>query len=63
VTVAKRPQKQTKAKSMPLPLRNKGKRKMQTWMWALITLLAVIALFFMGNSSFFNLGLQQRFGI
>jgi preprotein translocase subunit SecF len=48
---------------MPLPLRNKGKRKMQTWMWALITLLAVIALFFMGNSSFFNLGLQQRFGI
>ncbi|XP_061965193.1 uncharacterized protein LOC133689371 isoform X1 [Populus nigra] len=63
VTVAKRPQKQTKAKSMPLPLRNKGKRKMQTWMWALITLLAVLALFFMGNSSFFNLGLQQRFGI
>ncbi|KAG6770229.1 hypothetical protein POTOM_025904 [Populus tomentosa] len=63
VTVTKRPQKQTKAKSMPLPLRNKGKRKMQTWMWALITLLAVIALFFMGNSSFFNLGLQQRFGI
>ncbi|XP_011004824.1 PREDICTED: myosin heavy chain, fast skeletal muscle [Populus euphratica] len=63
LTVAKRPQKQTKAKSMPLPLRNKGKRKMQTWMWALITLLAVIALFFMGNSSFFNLGLQQRFGI
>ncbi|XP_052309406.1 uncharacterized protein LOC7455647 isoform X15 [Populus trichocarpa] len=63
VTVAKRPQKQTKAKSMPLPLRNKGKRKMQTWMWALITLLAVVALFFMGNSSFFNLGLQQRFGI
>ncbi|KAJ6698577.1 RNA-BINDING PROTEIN YLMH-RELATED [Salix purpurea] len=69
VTVTKRPQKpsqlakQTKAKSMPLPLRNKGKRKMQTWMWALVTLLAVIALLFMGNSSFFNFGLLQRSGI
>ncbi|KAJ6746143.1 CALPONIN-LIKE DOMAIN PROTEIN [Salix koriyanagi] len=69
VAVTKRPQKpsqvakQTKAKSMPLPLRNKGKRKMQTWMWALVTLLAVIALLFMGNSSFFNFGLLQRSGI
>lgn len=68
VTVAKRSQKpsqftkQTKAKSMPLPLRNRGKRRMQTWMWALLTALVVFALFLLGNSGFsFNFGLQ-RFG-
>ncbi|KAK8706034.1 hypothetical protein V6N13_049615 [Hibiscus sabdariffa] len=43
VTVAKRSQKpsqftkQSKAKSIPPPLRNRGKRKMQPWMWVLLT--------------------------
>ncbi|XP_052303920.1 stress response protein NST1 isoform X4 [Populus trichocarpa] len=63
--VTKRPQnpsefaKQTKYKSMPLPLRNRGKRKRQTWMWALLSLLVVIALFFVGNSGFFHVVLQR----
>ncbi|KAG6744786.1 hypothetical protein POTOM_051425 [Populus tomentosa] len=54
--------KQTKYKSMPLPLRNRGKRKRQTWMWALLSLLVVIALFFVGNSGFFH-DVLQRSGI
>ncbi|KAL9373695.1 hypothetical protein Peur_033315 [Populus x canadensis] len=63
--VTKRPQKpsefanQTKYKSMPLPLRNRGKRKRQTWMWVLLSLLVVIALFFVGNSGFFHAVLQR----
>jgi hypothetical protein len=63
--VTKRPQKpsefakQTKYKSMPLPLRNRGKRKRQTWMWALLSLLVVIALFFVGNRGFFHVVLQR----
>ncbi|KAG5252792.1 microtubule-associated protein [Salix suchowensis] len=51
--VTKRPRKpsqQTKHSSMPLPLRNRGKRRRQTWMWALLSLLVVIAFIFMGNS-------------
>ena len=48
--VTKRPQKPSQYKSMPLPLRNRGKRRRQTWMWALLSLLVVIALIFMGNS-------------
>ncbi|XP_011033228.1 PREDICTED: microtubule-associated protein 9-like isoform X2 [Populus euphratica] len=63
--VTNRPQKpsefakQNKYKSMPLPLRNRGKRKRQTWMWALLSLLLVIALFFVGNSGFFHAVLQR----
>ena len=63
--VTKRPRKpsqsakQTKYRSMPLPLRNRGKRRRQTWMRALISLLVVIALIFMGNSIFFYDGLQS----
>ncbi|TKY69133.1 Proton pump-interactor 1 [Spatholobus suberectus] len=55
--VTKKPQKpsqftrQTKAKSVPLALRNRGKRQIQPWMWALIAVMVVVALFFVGNSS------------
>ena len=66
-TVAKRPQKpsqltkQTKAKSIPPPpLRNRGKRRMQPWMWVILTSLIVFALFLVGNYNFsFNFGLQR----
>lgn len=68
VTVAKRSQKppqftkQSKAKSIPPPLRNRGKRKMQQWMWTLVTSLIVLALFLAGNYNFsFNFGLLQKF--
>ncbi|KAJ0087182.1 hypothetical protein Patl1_09314 [Pistacia atlantica] len=64
LTVTKRPQKasqftkQSKAKSVPLPLRNRGKRRMQTWMWVVISALLVVALFLLGNSSF-----PSKFGV
>ncbi|PPD81599.1 hypothetical protein GOBAR_DD21456 [Gossypium barbadense] len=68
VTVAKRSQKppqftkQSKAKSIPPPLRNRGKRRMQQWMWVLVTSLIVLALFLAGNYNFsFNFGLLQKF--
>nr|KJB13687.1 hypothetical protein B456_002G089100 [Gossypium raimondii] len=68
VTVAKRSQKppqftkQSKAKSIPPPLRNRGKRRMQQWMWVLVTSLIVLALFSAGNYNFsFNFGLLQKF--
>ncbi|CAL0308407.1 unnamed protein product [Lupinus luteus] len=55
--VTKRPKKpsqftkQIKSKSIPLPLRNRGKRRIQPWMWwALITILIVVALFYIGNN-------------
>ncbi|XVF77420.1 hypothetical protein PTKIN_Ptkin14bG0041500 [Pterospermum kingtungense] len=65
-TVAKRTQKpsqftkQSKAKSIPPPLRNRGKKRMQTWMWVLLTALVIFALFLIGNYNFsFNFGLQS----
>ncbi|KAL4312317.1 hypothetical protein GQ457_01G006030 [Hibiscus cannabinus] len=68
VTVAKRSQKpsqftkQTKAKSIPPPLRNRGKRKMQPWMWVLLTCVVIFALFLVGNHNFsFNFRLLQKF--
>ncbi|WRX29094.1 hypothetical protein QQP08_021581 [Theobroma cacao] len=66
VIVAKRPQKpsqftkQSKAKSIPPPLRNRGKRRMQPWMWVLLTTLVIFALLLVGNGNFFsNFGLQR----
>lgn len=64
----KRPQKpslvtkQSKTKSIPPPLRNRSKRKMQQWMWVIITCMLVIFLFVLGNVGFFsNLSnLRQR---
>ncbi|GLT61143.1 hypothetical protein SLA2020_338680 [Shorea laevis] len=54
---------QTKAKAIPPPLRNRSKRRMQPWMWVLLTALVVFALFLVGNSSFsFDFGLLQWFG-
>ncbi|XP_039026822.1 uncharacterized protein LOC120160478 isoform X2 [Hibiscus syriacus] len=68
VTVAKRSQKptqftkQSKAKAIPPPLRNRGKRKMQPWMWVLLTCLVIFALFLVGNYNFsFDFGLLQKF--
>ena len=69
VEVTKRPQKpsqlvkQTKAKALPPPLRNRGKRRMQSWMWALITILVVVALFILGNSGFSSSSGLQGFGL
>lgn len=54
----KRPQKssqftkQSKTKSIPPPLRSRSKRRMQPWMWVLLTTLIVLALFFVGQSGF-----------
>ncbi|XP_039171404.1 protein lava lamp [Eucalyptus grandis] len=51
----KRPQKplhfvkQTKVKPIPPPLRNRGKRKMQPWMWAVLSVVLVFALFLVSN--------------
>lgn len=54
---------QSKAKAIPPPLRNRSKRRMQPWMWVLLTALVVFALFLVGNSSFsFDFGLLQWFG-
>eukprot|EP00257_Ricinus_communis_P015519 XP_015573456.1 uncharacterized protein LOC8269958 [Ricinus communis] len=50
--------KQTKPKIKPPPLRNRGKRRMQTWMWVLLTITIIFALFLIGNGSFS----LQRFG-
>lgn len=41
--------KQSKTKSIPPPLRNRGKRRMQPWMWVLLTTVVVFALFFVGQ--------------
>ncbi|XP_021646403.2 uncharacterized protein LOC110639671 isoform X2 [Hevea brasiliensis] len=63
-TVTKRSQKplpftkQTKSKSMPPPLRNRGKRRMETWMWVLLTALLVLGIFLPGNGNF----LLERLG-
>ncbi|KAF3446951.1 hypothetical protein FNV43_RR12131 [Rhamnella rubrinervis] len=57
-TASKRPQKasqftkQARANSIPLPLRNRTKRRMQPWMWVVVAVLAVFALFLVGNSNF-----------
>ncbi|XP_048430843.1 calponin homology domain-containing protein DDB_G0272472 [Pyrus x bretschneideri] len=69
VTVTKRSQKssqltkQTKVKSMPLPLRNRSKRRMQPWMWAVVAIVLVVALFLLGNggSSYFKATLEKFF--
>lgn len=59
-TVTKRSQnpsvvvKQSKTKSIPPPLRNRGKRKIQQWMWIILTCVVVIALFLLGNIGFFS---------
>ncbi|KAL2626878.1 hypothetical protein AAZV13_07G138600 [Glycine max] len=55
--VTKKPQKpsqftrQTKVKSVPAALRNRAKRRIQPWMWVLIAVVVVVALFYVGNSS------------
>ncbi|XP_044509953.1 trichohyalin-like isoform X2 [Mangifera indica] len=66
VSVTKKPNKsaqftkQSKTKSIPLPLRKRGKRRMQTWMWVVISALLVVALFLLGNDSFpSKFGLKQ----
>lgn len=41
--------KQTKVKPIPPTLRNRSKRKMQPWMWAVLSVLLVFALFMVSN--------------
>ncbi|XP_056159364.1 stress response protein NST1 isoform X2 [Syzygium oleosum] len=41
--------KQTKVKPIPPTLRNRSKRKMQPWMWAVLAVLLVFALFMVSN--------------
>ena len=67
LTMTKRPQKpsqftkQSKAKSIPPPLRIRGKRKMQQWIWIILTAVVVLALFLLGNIGFYsNLGHNLR---
>ncbi|XP_045830655.1 plectin [Trifolium pratense] len=44
--------KQNKVKSLPMAIRNRGKRRIQPWMWwALIAVLVIAALFYIGNNS------------
>ncbi|KAF5204828.1 Proton pump-interactor, partial [Thalictrum thalictroides] len=65
-TVVKRPQKPSillKPKVVPPPLRNRGKKRMQQWMWILLVVAVVVALFLVGNSGFsFKFGLPS-FGL
>ncbi|PIA26283.1 hypothetical protein AQUCO_09500033v1 [Aquilegia coerulea] len=65
-TVVKRPQKPsilTKPKVVPPPLRNRGKKRMQQWMWILLVVAVVVALFLVGNIGFsFKFGLPS-FGL
>ncbi|PSS19891.1 Proton pump-interactor like [Actinidia chinensis var. chinensis] len=67
LTMTKRPQKpsqftkQSKVKSIPPPLRIRGKRKMQQWIWIILTAVVVLALFLLGNIGFYsNLGHNLR---
>ncbi|PSS17188.1 Proton pump-interactor like [Actinidia chinensis var. chinensis] len=67
LTMTKRPQKptqftkQSKTKSIPPPLRYRGKRKMQQWVWIILTAVVVLALFLLGNIGFYsNLGHSLR---
>lgn len=46
--------KQLKNKSIPPPLRNKNRRKLQQWLWLILSCVVVIALFFLGNIGFFS---------
>ncbi|KAK7407761.1 hypothetical protein VNO78_09818 [Psophocarpus tetragonolobus] len=65
VDVTKKPQKpsqftrQTKAKAVPLALRNRGKRRIQPWMWLLIAVMVVVALFYLGNISSLRSSLES----
>ncbi|KAF9587238.1 hypothetical protein IFM89_039546 [Coptis chinensis] len=65
-TLVKRPQKssamskQIKPKVVPPPLRNRGKKRMQQWMWILLAVMVVVALFLVGNIGFsFKYGLPS----
>ncbi|GFS38168.1 hypothetical protein Acr_00g0056100 [Actinidia rufa] len=67
LTMTKRAQKptqftkQSKTKSIPPPLRYRGKRKMQQWIWIILTAVVVLALFLLGNIGFYsNLGHSLR---
>ncbi|KAL5070862.1 hypothetical protein RYX36_021749, partial [Vicia faba] len=43
--------KQNKVKSLPMSIRNRGKRRIQPWMWVVIAVLVIAALFYIGNNS------------
>ncbi|XP_022874038.1 myosin-3-like [Olea europaea var. sylvestris] len=65
--VAKRPSKHPhstklgKTKSIPPPLRNKNRKKIQQWMWVILTSLIIVVLFWLGNlSAFTNVNLKRQ---
>lgn len=65
--VAKRPSKHLhstklgKTKSIPPPLRNKNRKKIQQWMWVILTSLIIVVLFWLGNlSAFTNVNLKRQ---
>ncbi|KAL2505925.1 CAP-Gly domain-containing linker protein 1 [Abeliophyllum distichum] len=52
----------SKTKSIPPPLRNKNRKKLQQWMWVILTSLLVIVIFWLGNlGAFTNVNLKRRF--
>nr|AFK34470.1 unknown [Lotus japonicus] len=42
-----------------MAIRGRGKRRLQPWMWVVIAVLAVVALFFVGNSNSLRSSLQS----
>ncbi|GAA0141704.1 hypothetical protein LIER_02787 [Lithospermum erythrorhizon] len=66
--VARRPQKpshfvkQSKSKPIPPPLRNRNRKKLQQWLWVIVTSLLVIALFLLGNIGIFSKVRPHRSG-
>ncbi|KAI3921840.1 hypothetical protein MKX01_005529 [Papaver californicum] len=43
---------QPKVKALPATLRNRSKRRMQPWMWVLLTAIVIVALSLLGNSGY-----------
>lgn len=54
---AQKPLVQTKVKALPPNLRNRSKRRMQPWIWVLLTALVIVGLFLVGNT-----GCSFKFG-
>ncbi|KAF3623479.1 putative amino-acid permease BAT1 -like protein isoform X1 [Capsicum annuum] len=46
--------KQMKTKAIPPPLRNRGRRRWQQWFWMVLSCVAVVGVFFLGNIGFFS---------
>ncbi|KAI3969660.1 hypothetical protein MKX01_020221 [Papaver californicum] len=53
---------QSKVKALPATLRNRSKRRMQPWMWVLLTALVIVAIFLLGNSGYSFKSALSSFG-